>query len=138
MAEAMMMKRALGLFPATDHDKDTFSKIPQNEVLRVKWTRPRNVLFHRKFWALARVAFDHSEHPSVEAFVDDLKIMVGHCDRIVRMDGSIWLRPRSISFANMDDDEFATFYDGCVNIILEHVLVGVSYEELERIVARFM
>lgn len=136
--EVMMVRKLRGLYPATEVDAEKVNSLPAGQPVKCKVTRARNLPFHRKFWALATLAKDHSEHMSVENLVDDLKIMVGHCDKIVRMDGSIWLRPKSISFGKMEQEEFDKFYDACCNALLRTVFKGMEQHELEEVVLDFM
>lgn len=125
------------LCPATTGDAVLIGQLPVDTPLRCAITRQRNYRFHRKFFKLIDMAYPHSGHVSKEAFLDDLKILVGHCDKVVRMDGSVWLRPRSISFAKMDEDSFSQFYDSCLTVLMEHVFTGSDPEDIRRVALDF-
>lgn len=136
--KAQLVKHGGALWPATEADKERFRKWPQGQVVDVEWKRPRNPQFHRKFFALVNMAYQHSEAPSPDAFLDSLKILAGHYENIALPDGRIWLRPKSISFANMGEDEFDEFYSRCLDAILTHIMPGVDPAEVEKMIMGFM
>lgn len=56
------------------------------------------------------------------AFVDWLKIQVGHFDSVKLPDGSVLQKPRSINFNAMNQSEFNAFYKACFNVCWQLVL----------------
>ena len=57
----------------------------------------------------------------------------------MRLDGSYRVEPKSISFANMDQEEFERLYSETLNVLLKHVYKQkISQEELEEIVNKYM
>lgn len=105
-----------GLFPdAADSDAE-LAKIPFGKTLQAEVKQPRNVRFHRLYWALVhRIASAVGSEP--ENISDLLKIETGHCD-IVRSKkyGEIRL-PKSISFAKMDQAAFSQFFEACLVVV---------------------
>lgn len=125
------------LTPVTDDDRALLRRLKQGEVIEVEWRRPRNPRFHRKFFALVNMAYSHSDSPSRECFLDTLKILAGHYDNVVLPDGKVWMRPKSISFANMSEDEFDAFYSACLDAILQHIMPGADPGEVEYMLASY-
>lgn len=56
------------------------------------------------------------------AFVDWLKIQVGHFDSVVLPDGSILQKPKSINFNAMNQQVFNDFYKACFKVCWQLVL----------------
>lgn len=101
-----------------------FAKLPFGRPIKVEITQPRNVRFHRLYWALVnRIADAVGSEP--ENVSDLLKIETGHCT-IVRSKKYGDLRlPKSISFAKMDEMAFRKFFDACVLVIHETWAIAV-------------
>lgn len=103
------------------YDKDfqeEFDKLPRGKSLKADITQPRNIDFHRLYWALcARVAHGIGKEAD---WVDwALKVETGHADVFMTRGGREVLRPRSISFAEMDEIAFRAYFDSCVAVIYE-------------------
>ena len=137
MAVILLAKKLRALYPVDEAGEDWLRRLAQGEIIEVSVRRPRNVRFHRLFWALASLCWsqtdDKARYPTVESLVVDMKIATGHCDRrqaVVDGQTMLVLTPRSISFAAMDDTEFAAFYDSCSDWVAAHVLPGVSRADL--------
>lgn len=132
------------LAPAHQSDLDELAKLPTAQPVRVKVTRIRNVDFHRKFFALLNLAFDYWEPPedtyergpvekNFERFRADVIILAGFYDTYWRLNGEARIEPKSISFANMDQDEFEELYAKTVDVIIKYVLTNYTGAELERV-----
>ena len=94
------------------------SKLPFNRLLRVEIKQPRNVQFHRLYWALCARIGDAVGADS-ENISDLLKIETGHCTLIRSKKYGELRLPASIAFAAMDADGFRDFFDRCVVAIYE-------------------
>lgn len=147
----MLKKMPSGeLIPADEETIDEIRKLRVGEVVHGTFTRPRNLQFHRKYFALLDYAFDHWE-PVVlpdprlakhgvsaiknkEQFRADLTILAGYYTAHVRIDGSTRIMPMSISFASMDEDQFGKLYQATINVILQRVLNNYTEEDLNRVV----
>lgn len=108
------MKRGLrGLEPADDAGLDLLRHLKQGELVRAEITKPRNVRFHRKFFALLNLVWSATgEWSSVEDLLIELKVRLGLTKEIViRQTGEVVKVPGSISFAKMDETQFSEFYE---------------------------
>jgi hypothetical protein len=110
---------------------------------------PRNYEFHKKFFALLNISFPNWNPKPVktkfgkpekdfETFREDVTILAGYYTQSYRLDGSVIVNAKSISFAAMDGEEFNKFYDKAIGVIIKHVLVGKTIEEVDQMVGTFL
>ena len=120
------------------------------DLIAVDMTFPRNVRFHRKFFALLQVGFDawepgfqatHKGEPigkNFEHFRKDVTILAGFYEPAFALDGSLQLEAKSIAFANMDDVEFERVYSAVADVLLAKVLRTYSRDDLDQAVERIL
>lgn len=134
------------LMPAHQSDLDAIKKLPNNEPVRVKITRVRNVQFHRKYFALLNYAFDCWEpdennqvgEKNFDRFRADIIILAGFYKQYVRLDGSTRIEPKSISFAKMGQDEFDELYQRTIDVIIKHVMTHYTGAELNAVIEQVL
>lgn len=140
------------LLPATAADAEKIGKLKVGQVLRGEWKKQRNYKFHCKWWTLVEFAFDHWEpgeiddhrlkgqapEKNLERFRKDLIILTGRYEATHRLDGTVRIEAKSISFASMDNEEFEKLYSDTINVILKHVLKNYSFDQLDGVVANLM
>jgi hypothetical protein len=121
------------LVPCDDVASAALAKIKHGAVVQVEIKRPRNILHHRKFFALLNLVFENQDkYEEPEHLLAALKTSVGHCDFLPGHNGMLVAIPKSIAFHKMDQTEFEAFYDRCVDKIARHFLPGVKSEDLRR------
>lgn len=110
--ELLLVKTLTGLAPADDAAREDLRPVKLGTFLRADVRRPRNVLHHRKFFALLNTVWQGcGTWPSVDALLVDLKFRLRHTDDVLLVStGELVRIPRSISFASMDQAEFDAFY----------------------------
>jgi hypothetical protein len=134
--EIVMVKAPGGaLVPMDDceHRKTTRWKV--GGVVRGEFTEMRNGAYFRKWWALAKLAFDmwaddlpeqeyrgQPVRPDFERFRKDLIILTGRFDPVYAADGTVRLVAHSISWARMSQDGFDRMYSETINVILAKIL----------------
>ena len=139
MAEIFVIKQRGKFLPADDEATAAFKKIANGEVLRLKYSRPRNYRFHQKFFALLNVAFDsQSIYSSFEAFRMEVIITCGWYDVHHHISGGTSLKAKSISFAKMDESEFSTLYETAIDVILNKFMPDTDAERLEEEIDRVL
>ena len=107
------------IVPLYDSDYDTFKKAPRNKEVQIEITQPRNIKFHRKFFALINMVFENQDvYSDLNAFRSDLTIEAGFYKEHVTFDGEVRITALSISFAKMDETEFSTLYSQFINTII--------------------
>lgn len=156
MAEFFCMKKktakGFALIPAHQTDEESVAALPNEVPLRVKVTRMRNVDHHRKYFALLNYAYDCWEplapiiehewqelaQKNFDRFRKDIAILCGFYEASYRLNGECRLEAKSISFANMDQDEFEKLYDKTIDVIVKHVLTNYTGDELRNVVDQVM
>jgi hypothetical protein len=127
-----VIKTQTGLKPAYDSDYEIYSKIPLNEVFEIEYRKPRNLLFHRKYFALMKLAFENqTDYRNLNDLRRDISIVAGYYDEVVnKVTGEVYKMPKSISFAQMDEIEFSELYERTKDVICKWL--GVNDESIEQ------
>ena len=118
------------LKPAFDEDLEHFKKLPKDGYFEIKYTKRRNVRFHRKFFALLKIAFENqSDYRLMEDLRRDLTITSGHYEEVVnKITGEVYKIAKSISFSNMDESEFNQIYNDVKEVVIKWL--GIDNEQL--------
>lgn len=134
-----------GLIPLYDSDMEQKRRLKIGSDVEVDIKKARNYEFHKKFFALIRLAFDNlNENLQRELGIyteDDLLIRLKidlKLYKVVRYENLGCLALDSISFEKMDQFEFENFYRRAVNQIINVYLKGVIYPQLEEELYRFL
>lgn len=136
MTEVFLQRRMSALRPIDEAGASALADIPQGEIVRVTIRRPRNLMHHRKFFALIKAIFPHQAHyPTEETLLAAIKVALGYGESVKLHDGRTIIIPSSISFAKMDQGAFDSFYDRALHLILTKILPGVDRKDLDREVA---
>ena len=126
------------LVPADEQSAKFVGKLIKNDVVTSDFVKPRNYRFHRKWFALVKFAYEHWQpshlqdakwkdvipEKSFDRFRKDLIIMTGRYDAVYRVDGSVRIEAKSISFASMDEEEF------------QKLLMNYTLDDLKQVVAK--
>jgi hypothetical protein len=145
MAELIMIRlHGGGLIPATDEDAEALRKIKAGTAVRVEVKQIRNYKFLQKWFTLAKYAYDiwaetiepqeykgQPVMPNFDRFRKDLIILSGHFDAVYNARGEVRVEAKSISFANMSEDEFEKLYSETISVVLGKILGGSSMTEAE-------
>lgn len=137
--ELRFIKLANGTWGPEDSDSaDKLRKVKVGSVLRGQFAKVRNPIFHRKFFTLIQLAFDvWTEHtprvqyrgeevqPNLDRFRKDIIIICGWHETTVRLDGSVRVEAKSMSFGNMDQDEFEGLYSKTIDVVLTRIYRSV-------------
>lgn len=110
---------------AYDYDYDKIKKLKAGEFYNCTISQPRNIKFHRKFFALIKMIYDNQEiYKSVDRLRKDLLIEAGHVEPWVDFHGEIRREAKSISFAKMTEEEFSELYSLVLDEIVTHFNFG--------------
>jgi hypothetical protein len=140
------------MVPATGADMEQVAKLKTGQVIHAEWKKKRNYKFHQKWWSLVEFSFEHWEpgeiedprlkgqvpEKNLERFRKDLIILTGRFDASYRLDGSVRIEAKSISFSSMDGEEFEKLYSDTINVVLKHVLKNYDFEQLDEVVSKLM
>ena len=139
MKDIYLVKQLNGTFiPAYDSDKELMSNIKVGEIYKYKFSKPRNLKFLRKFFALINLVYENQEHySSIDHLRRDLTIESGYYDvRVNKFTGEEIIEAKSISFASMDEIEFGKLYNKFLVTVVR--VFGWDGEEIENNIADFM
>lgn len=117
---------------ADQFSADALLNMDKGKVYKAEISMPRNLAFHRKFFALMKLVFDAQDRYATEDdLLDALKIATGHAEIHHVKKGLAVYRTKSISFAKMDEPNFRKFWDKCVMHICTEILPGAEKKDLE-------
>lgn len=137
----------LMIIPEDQNSAEFISNLKTGQVITAEFKKPRNYRFHKKYFALLNFAYENWEplefqdskwqgitpEKSFERFRKDLIILSGHYEAVYRVDGSIRIEPKSIAFANMDEEQFNELYDATINVILKKILKNYTKQDLQNV-----
>ena len=128
--------------PATDDDEKKASKIGAGEIIKVTCTNQRNVRFHRKFFALIKIAWDNLPEKfdgyfgTPEDLRRELIILAGFYKEHKDFYGNVIKTPESMAFDKMDQEKFEQLYDKVLDLVCR--LIGVERNDIvEQIIQEF-
>jgi len=150
MTDAVLVKTPNGaLAPADESARALMDKIKAGQGVRATVRRVRNVKFHRKAFALFKLAFDAWKPVSpleykglpvakdFDRFRKDMTILAGFYKPVYNVRGELRLEAESLSFASMDEERFEQVFRAVLTVVWERVLKSVGYaseDEVERVV----
>ncbi len=132
-----LIKKDNAYFPYYDSDREAFRKHKNNVVYLAEIKQPRNLKHHKKYWALCTLVYENSEgFTGTENVSDWLKLKVGDVDYIEVTEERTCVKPRSINFESMDQEEFSKFWDRVLPFVCERL--GCTNQEINENLIFFM
>jgi hypothetical protein len=143
--EIHLVRTSVGLQAYSDEDYELLKKVKVGTIVKAKIVQPRNVKFHRKFFALINAAWDclteqqRTNLRSKDTFREQLLITSGFSEPLFDINGQQFLeRAKSISFAKMDEPFFNEVYNRVLDTILTLLIAnGVSEAEFNNILSNY-
>lgn len=152
--DLMLMKTPAGaLMPADSETQEYLGKLRIGQGVRVKITRARNLQFHRKMFALFKLAFDAWEPDGsmeykgqpvakdFDRFRKDMTILAGFFNPVVNVRGEIRLEAESLSFGSMKEERFEQVFKAVLTAVWTRVLQSAGYRdesEVERVLEELL
>lgn len=128
---------AHGLVPLYDDDYEEKRKLKIGEVYYCEIKKPRNYMFHCKFFALIKLGHENTRLDLPEdAYRAYVVMKAGFADVFELPNGKKMALPKSISFSNMDEDEFQKVYHAVLSIIKKDI--GVDNDVIEKELQNYM
>lgn len=150
MKEIVLTKAAGGvLVPCDPQAAEFIAKMKVGAGVRATVKQQRNVQFHRKYFALLNLAFDHWEPTEAtykgqvvgknfDQFRNDVVCLAGFSEVAINMRGEVRVTAKSISFGSMSQDEFDGLYSATVNVVLRHILTNYTQGQLETVMDQLL
>lgn len=121
MSKISLVRTLSGFKPAFDSDFEESKKIKIGEVYQYEYKKPRNYMFLKKFFALVKMVYDNQEqYTNIEHLRKDLIIESGNYDLRHDLLGVEVREAKSISFAQMSENEFSELYNSVVDVIIKY------------------
>jgi hypothetical protein len=141
--EVILQKLPNGaLAPVNEEEAEKTKKLKPAAWLRCEVKQMRNAKFFRKWWVLAKYAYDvwqetiptmeyrgQRVQPNFERFRKDLTIMAGYYEPIFDIKGELRVVAKSLAWASMLEDEFEKLYSATINAVLTKVLANPALNE---------
>lgn len=145
----LLLKTPHGFVPADDESVEAMKKFKAGDYYQLDLKEMRNAKFHRKFFAMMRVGFDHWDPPLTEhnghpvqknfkRFWKDVVIAAGYYDLVVNFRGEPRADANSIAFGNMSEEDFEGVYNKCADVLLQGILKNYTKPDLEEVVKRML
>lgn len=143
MSEVILTKTPSGhLMPIDAANAQELDRFKVGQAIRCEVKRVRNYPFHKRWFALAKYAFDiwsetmprmeyrgQQVQANFDRFRKDLTILAGFYEPVFNVRGEMRVEPKSLSFASMDQTEFEAVYSASINAVLAHILTGSKMTE---------
>ena len=125
-----------GLVPLYPSDFDQKRKLKLGEDYEADIKNPRNIGFHKKFFAMLNVGHENTrlEMP-FDTYRKYMTVKAGFFTAYQTPKG-IYYDPDSISFASMEQDEFEDVYSRVLDKVIEDI--GVTKADVEKQLINFM
>jgi len=146
VSEVVLVKTTGGaLAPADDGARAFIEKIKAGQGVSATVRKARNVRFHRKMFALFKLAFDAWEpmtpleykglpvSKDFDRFRKDMTILAGFYKAVYNARGEVRLEAESLSFGSMDEERFNLVYRAVLSVIWDRVLRSVGYASKEQV-----
>lgn len=136
MSELLLTRTVDGaLRPMDDEGVERIQKIKAGNTVRCEIVQMRNWKFHKKWFVLARFAYDiWSEsmparsyrgmpvRPNFDRFRKELTILSGHGEPVWNIEGEMRMEAKSLRWDRMDEQTFEELYSATIDTILQRIL----------------
>jgi len=131
-----LIKTADGtLISSSEKTTEILKKVAVGSGILVDFKPKRNYLFHKKAFALLNLVFQNQDrYDNLDDLLVEFKLKSGHYQEHISTKGNLMYIPKSISFAEMDQNEFEDLYQKFLDIAFKHFNFTV---ELENELIRF-
>ena len=125
-----LIKNLNGSFtPAYDSDHEIAKKIKVNSFYEFDFKKPRNYMFHKKFFALINLAYHNQDtYNNIDDMREDLIIDAGFYTTTETKRGDTVKKALSVSFSAMDDIEFNELYSRVADVIVKWL--GIEKQDI--------
>ena len=140
-----MIKQPGGVFiPVDDIESEQLTRFKTGEQYQVEVKLTRNPAFHRKVFAFFRFCFEYwrgndyqDDVKQRKVFRNHLTCLAGYYDSYHGIDGRVRIEAKSLSFGDMDQEEFEQCYNALIQAALDHVFKKPGDEIYNKLVGFF-
>ena len=149
MPNFAFIKSTVGLLPIDDDGKEWFAKLKSGAQVTAKVSVQRNRKFHRKFFAMLKVAYENNEWPEIDTpygpaktsakmFRRYVTVKAGFFHMDVTPDGNFRPEAESIKFGKMEEAEFEKLYSAVLDVILQRFLSNWTRGDMDNAVDQIL
>lgn len=122
-------KQGEALIPFDDESREMIKKWKPGDFVEVDAKRPRNGKFHRLFFAMLGKVKEsyHDQNITTDTLLTHIKTELNMWD-VIQVGNTYQKQYHHISYAKMDEDEFAQFYSRALDVCL--TLVPLDRDDL--------
>ena len=139
------IKTSVGLIPANDRESEKFKRFLDRALYTIDIKEPRNPKFHRKVFAFLNYCFEYwqndndyqTERTSFDVFRDNLTVIAGFKDVYYKLDGSLRVEAKSISYASMEQDDFEQYYLALIQAAMSTIFKDCDESYYNQLLAFF-
>lgn len=116
-----LLNKVQGLIPLYDSDRAKKKLLTLDQVYLADVIMPRNLQFHRKFFALINVGWANTPMKGIsfELYRETMIMKAGYAEVYQKPNGDVLARAQSIAFGNMDQETFSHLYERVLDVIIE-------------------
>ncbi|OOF72394.1 hypothetical protein BKG91_09485 [Rodentibacter caecimuris] len=142
MAKFQMTKLPGGTFvPANETEAEALQKFRNGEQYEIEIKQVRNPAFHRKVFAFFNFCFEHwsvdktewqyfDERKQFDTFRKHLTVLAGFYETTYNIKGDVRIEAQSLSYGNMEQDEFEKCYSALINAALKNIFGNTTDENV--------
>jgi hypothetical protein len=116
MPKGLWLRDGSRAVPADERSLEFMQSIKDGTLFIADTHGARNPKQLALWWCLCKLLADQMDTPS-EKVSDDIKVALGHADTYVNKDGTVYVKPKSISFESLSQEEFNNLFKAAVNTI---------------------
>ena len=117
------------LAPGSDIEEARMARFKNNCMHEIEIKQPRNPAFHGKVFSFFNYCFDYWKPPGeysdragqFDVFRKHLTCLSGYYESYYSINGDVRIEAKSISYGNMDQEEFEQFYHDLVQAAMKHI-----------------
>lgn len=120
------------LIPLSEREAEALASLKNGEQYEIEVIRTRHPAFHRKVFAFFNFCFEHwaaeqtefkylNEKAQFETFRNHLTVLAGYFEKTYNIHGGVRIEAKSLSYGNMEQDEFEQCYSALINAALKHI-----------------
>jgi len=131
---------------------DFIHSLQVSATIHADFKRMRNIKFHKKFFALLNFLYQHwtpaafqsckwegvIPQKNFDRFRKDITILAGFYNASYRLDGSVRIEAKSISFGKMSEEDFQELYSRVIDVGIKNVLTNYSKSDLQNVVEELL
>lgn len=122
----LVTKKNGNLVPVDEYNQELLDELTYGKDYRVSIKEAREGKLHQKFFAILNQIVEMSDlytgkskSLAVEELLTMLKFKSGHYEVFIEKNGVNFVRPKSISYKEMDNVEFEAFYQTATGVIVK-------------------